>query len=97
MNGAAPRQKGWKRFEEARDAFGQQRWGTGLSVESTLAPYMNNSPCIQRFLEHVQLKDLSLHTQKAYCLVVRRLAEYYQADPAGLSEAQVRTSLDLRP
>jgi len=47
-------------------------------------------PCIQRFREHVQLKDLLPHTQRAYLRPVWQLANHCRQDPAELSEDQVR-------
>ena len=45
---------------------------------------------ITQFQQHVDLKDYRRPTKKEYVRNVRKLAEHFQCDPAGLTENQVR-------
>lgn len=47
-------------------------------------------PSIQKFREHVELKDFKPPTKKEYVRYVRRLGDHCQCDPATLSEDQLR-------
>lgn len=47
-------------------------------------------PSLTRFQQFVELKDFKAPTRKEYVRYVRRLADYFQCDPASLSEDQLR-------
>jgi integrase len=49
-----------------------------------------NYPSIEQFKAFVQLKDFRPPTRKEYIRYVRKLAEYFQCDPATLTEDQLR-------
>lgn len=54
---------------------------------------MLNYPSLQQFTQFVELKDLRAATRSNYVRYIRRLGDHFQADPAGLSEAQLREYL----
>jgi integrase/recombinase XerD len=47
-------------------------------------------PCIQKFVQHVELKDYRSETKQAYLGVVCRLAKHFQSDPATVCQDQLR-------
>src|SRR3954470_5993809 len=49
-----------------------------------------NYSSITQFQQHVDLKDYRLPTRKEYVRNLRKLAEHFQADPATLTENQLR-------
>jgi len=51
---------------------------------------MYSYPSLTRFQQHVDLKDYRLPTRKEYVRNLRKLAEHFQADPATLTENQLR-------
>jgi site-specific recombinase XerD len=58
---------------------------------------MIDSPSLAKFTAFVQLKDFRGPTKKEYVRYVRRLGDHYHADPAVLTEDQIRAYfLELR-
>jgi integrase/recombinase XerD len=51
---------------------------------------MYNYPSLTQFQQHVDLKDYRLPTRKEYVRNLRKMAEHFQADPAALTENQLR-------
>src|SRR4051812_33402697 len=49
-----------------------------------------NYPSLTQFRQHVDLKDYRPPTRKEYVRNLRKLAEHFQGDPAGLTENQPR-------
>ena len=47
-------------------------------------------PCVAQFKTVVEFKDFRPNTKKEYVRYLCKLAEHFQADPATLTEDQVR-------